>query len=117
MHCASKILAWTIALISSSTVRSNPASSRDLFCQQFGAEAVITTNKIFVTTSPASTFTSNPEIMRGCVIRRKYWGKLLKKLLVTPDQKLNCNKASSTFAYTQDKNGKTTMYCVDHIYK
>ena len=93
-------------LTSTLAFRGNSASSQDLFCQQFGAESVITTSKLFVTTRPASTFAVNPEIQRGCVIRRKHWSELRRELLITPDQERNCNKASNTFAYTRDNNGE-----------
>ena len=92
------------------------ASAHDLFCQQFGAEAVVTTSRVFVTTLPASTFAVNPELLRGCVVRRKYWDELRRKRLITPDQERHCVKASSTFAYTRDSNGEIITYCVDHLY-
>ena len=117
MRRLSKVMTWTALLTPALAFWVNPASSQDLFCQQFGAEAAITTSKLFVTTLPASTFTTNPEIMQGCVIRRKHWSELRRKLLITPGQERNCNKPSSTFAYTRDNNGEITTYCVDHIYK
>ena len=117
MRCLFKPLGWTSLLISIFSFSSNTASSRDLFCQQFGAEAVIITSRLLFTTSPASTFTASPEVMRGCVIRRKYLSELLKELLVPPDQVLHCNKDISTFAYAQAKNGELEIFCVDHIYK
>ena len=104
-------------MASALSFRSISASSRDSFCQQFGAEAVVTTNKLFVTISPASTFTVKPEVIRGCVIRRKYLSELLKWFLVAPDEIVDCNKDSSTFAYAHEKNGGITVYCVDHIYE
>lgn len=116
MPSLSKFPVWFALLVPALLSTGHSASSHDLFCQQFGAEAVITTNKVFVTTLPASTFAVNPEIQRGCVIRRRHWGELRSKLLITPDQERNCSKTSNTFAYTRDSNGEKSIYCVDHIY-
>ncbi|EAU73065.1 DUF3172 domain-containing protein [Synechococcus sp. RS9916] len=93
----------------------NSASAQDQFCQQFGAEAVITTSKVFVTTMPASTFVAKPEAQRGCVIRRKHWAELRRGHHITPAQESHCSKPSNTFAYALDKDGIKTTSCVDHI--
>jgi len=111
-----KVPAWTALLTSTFVLGANPASSLDPFCQQFGAEAVVTTSKVFVTTLPASTFVSQAKTLRGCVIRRKHWNELRRKLLITPNQERDCIKSKNAFAYIQDANGEITTFCVEHIY-
>lgn len=116
MCSLSKALPSTLLLAFALLSAGHSASAHDSFCQQFGAEAVITTSRMFVTTLPASTFAVNPELLSGCVVRRKYWSELRRKLLITPAQERHCSKAGNTFAYTRDDNGEITTYCVDHIY-
>jgi len=110
------ILAWILLRFTSSHANSGEELHRDIFCRQYGAEAVITTSKLFVTTLPASTFVAKIGSQRGCVIPRRHWNVLRKKNLITLGQEQNCNKPTNTFAYLFENETISTIFCVDHIY-
>ena len=42
-------------------------------CQQFGASAVVTDMRVFLTLNPFSVYLTQPRMQPGCVLRRTNW--------------------------------------------
>jgi hypothetical protein len=81
-------------------------------CQQFGASAIVTNMKVFVTLSPFNVFITQPQMQPGCVLRQNNWAILERQNLVTSEQVNDCKRRMNTFGYTGSLQGSPSINCI-----
>lgn len=81
-------------------------------CQQFGASAIVTDMRIFLTLSPFSVYLSQPQMQPGCVLRRTNWSILEQQNLVSSEQVKDCKQRMNTFGFIGALEGKPKIDCV-----
>lgn len=81
-------------------------------CQQFGASAIVTDMRIFLTLNPFSVYLTQPQMQPGCVLRRTNWSILEQQNLVTSDQVRDCKRRMNTFGFIGALEGKPRIDCV-----
>jgi len=111
------ILGIGLGMVLSSTASFNPENvvTRDAIdrsapnaelCIQYGASAMVTDMRVFVTLNPFSVFVTQPSMRPGCVLRQNNWSILEQKNLVTSEQVRDCKRRMNTFGFTGDLNDK-----------
>ena len=81
-------------------------------CQQFGASAVVTDMRVFLTLNPFSVYLTQPKMQPGCVLRRTNWSLLEQKNLVSSEQVRDCKRRMNTFGFVGVLEGKPKIDCV-----
>lgn len=81
-------------------------------CAQYGASAMVTDMRVFVTLNPLSVYVTQPNIRPGCVLRRNNWAIVEQKKLVTSDQVRECKDRLNTFGYTGKLESNPEITCV-----
>ena len=81
-------------------------------CQQFGASAVVTDMRVFLTLNPFSVYLTQPKMQPGCVLRRTNWAVLEKQKLVSSDQVRDCKRRMNTFGFVGVLESKPKIDCV-----
>lgn len=85
--------------VTSSIVIDRSAPNPEL-CQQYGASAIVTDMRVFVTLNPFKVFVTQPQMQPGCVLRTNNWGILEKQNLVSHEQVSDCKNRMNTFGFT-----------------
>jgi hypothetical protein len=97
------ILGVGVGIAFSSTATFNPenVASREVIdrsapntelCIQYGASAIVTDMRVFVTLNPFNVFVTQPSMRPGCVLRQNNWALLEQKSLVNSDQVRDCKR-------------------------
>ncbi len=81
-------------------------------CAQFGASAIVSDLRIFVSLNPFNVYVTQPIMQPGCVLRRNNWSILEKQRLVSSEQVRDCKNHMNTFAFTGPLEGRPTINCV-----
>jgi hypothetical protein len=81
-------------------------------CIQYGASAIVTDMRIFVTLNPFNVFVTQPLMQPGCVLRRNNWVLLEQKKLVDSRQVNDCKNRMNTFGFTGPLEGKPKIDCI-----
>ncbi|MEL6928922.1 MAG: DUF3172 domain-containing protein [Cyanobacteria bacterium J06600_6] len=81
-------------------------------CQQFGASAIVTDMRVFLTLNPFSVYLTQPLMQPGCVLRRTNWSILEKQSLVSSEQVRDCKRRMNTFGFIGALEGKPRIDCV-----
>jgi hypothetical protein len=81
-------------------------------CQQFGASAIVTDMRIFLTLNPFSVYLTQPQMQPGCVLRRTNWSILEQQNLVSSEQVRDCKRRMNTFGFIGALEGKPKIDCV-----
>ena len=81
-------------------------------CQQFGASAIVSDMRFFLTLNPLSVFVSQPVVQPGCVLRQNNWAILEKQKLVNSDQVRDCKRRMNTFGFIGNLNNSPKIDCV-----
>lgn len=81
-------------------------------CQQYGASAVVTDMRFFLSMNPFNVFVSQPVMQPGCIFRQNNWSILEQQKLVTSEQVRDCKRRMNTFAYTGSLEGSPKISCV-----
>lgn len=81
-------------------------------CQQFGASAIVTDMRVFVTLKPFNVFISQPVMQPGCVLRRNNWSILEQQNLLTSEQMRDCKRRMNTFGFTGPLEGSPRISCI-----
>ncbi|MEO1005766.1 MAG: DUF3172 domain-containing protein [Cyanobacteria bacterium J06638_38] len=81
-------------------------------CQQFGASAIVTDMRVFLTLNPFSVYLTQPQMQPGCVLRRANWSVLEQKSLVNSEQVRDCRRRMNTFGFIGALEGKPKIDCV-----
>ncbi len=99
------------ATIDSSSEIDRKAPNPEL-CQQFGASAIVTDMRVFLTLNPFSVYLTQPSMQPGCVLRRTNWSILEQRKLVNSDQVRDCKRRMNTFGFIGPLEGKPKIDCV-----
>lgn len=89
----------------------NKAPNADL-CVQFGASAIVTDMRVFVTLNPLNFFVSQPVSQPGCVLRNNNWSILEQRGLVNQEQVRNCKQRMNTFGFTKSLEDSPQIDCI-----
>ncbi|MBD2519732.1 DUF3172 domain-containing protein [Nostoc sp. FACHB-973] len=81
-------------------------------CVQYGASAIVTDTRVFLTLNPFKVYVTQPRMQPGCVLRTSDWAILQQKNLVTSQQASNCKNSLNTFAYTGKLENSPQVSCV-----
>lgn len=81
-------------------------------CQQFGASAIVTDMRVFLTLNPFSVYLTQPSMQPGCVLRRTNWSILERQSLVSSEQVKDCKRRMNTFGFIGALEGKPRIDCV-----
>jgi hypothetical protein len=81
-------------------------------CQQFGASAIVTDMRVFLTLNPFSVYLTQPQMQPGCILRRTNWSVLEQQKLVSSEQVKDCKRRMNTFGFIGALEGKPKIDCV-----
>ena len=81
-------------------------------CIQFGASAIVSDLRVFITLNPFNVYVTQPLMQPGCVLRRNNWAILEQKRLVSSDQVRDCKNRMNTFGFTGPLEGKPKIDCI-----
>ncbi|NJK39524.1 MAG: DUF3172 domain-containing protein [Oscillatoriales cyanobacterium RM2_1_1] len=81
-------------------------------CIKFGASAMVTDLRVFVTLNPFSVYVTQPKMQPGCVMRRSNWIILKQRDLISSEQERDCKQRMNTFGFTGDLESKPEVSCV-----
>lgn len=71
-------------------------------CSQYGASAIVSDMRLFVTLNPFNVYITQPVMQPGCVLRRNNWSILQQRKLVSNEQVSDCKNRMNTFGFTGD---------------
>jgi hypothetical protein len=117
------LLGIVIGITFSSVTISNPKNITSLsyidtaapdanICVQYGASAVVTDTRTFVTLNPFKVYVTQPQMQPGCVLRSSDWAVLQQKNLVTSAQINECKQRLNTLAFTGKLENSPEISCV-----
>ncbi len=117
------VLGIGLGLVFSSTASFSPenVASREVIdrsapnaelCVQFGASAIVSDLRVFVTLNPFNVYVTQPVMQPGCVLRRNNWSILEQQKLVDARQVNDCKNRMNTFGYTGPLEGKPKIDCI-----
>ena len=95
-----------------SSLQIDRAAPNPEVCQQFGASAVVTDMRVFLTLNPFSVYLTQPRMQPGCVLRRTNWSVLEQQKLVSSEQVKDCKRRMNTFGFIGPLEGKPKIDCV-----
>ncbi len=110
-----------IGFSSTATLSPENVASRDFIdraapnpelCVQYGASAMVTDTRIFVTLNPFNVYVSQPTMRPGCVLRTNNWAILEQRKLVTPEQERECKNRMNTFGFTGALESQPQLDCI-----
>ncbi|YAI82215.1 MAG: DUF3172 domain-containing protein [cyanobacterium endosymbiont of Rhopalodia sterrenbergii] len=81
-------------------------------CVQFGASAIVTDMRVFITLNPFSVFVTQPAMQPGCVLRRANMSLLEQQKLITGEQVKDCKNRMNTFGFTGSLETKPEINCI-----
>lgn len=110
-----------ILLTSTTTLNPENVASREVIdrsapnaelCIQYGASAMVTDMRVFVTLNPFNVYVTQPSMRPGCVLRRNNWAILEQKELVSSQQVRECKNRLNTFGFTGTLEDKPDIRCI-----
>lgn len=110
-----------ILLSSGQTISSSNVVSREVIdrsapnpelCVQFGASAIVSDMRVFITLNPFNVYVTQPSMRPGCVLRRNNWSILEQQKLITDEQVKDCKNRMNTFGYTGVLEASPDIQCV-----
>ncbi|MEX0270532.1 DUF3172 domain-containing protein [Leptolyngbyaceae cyanobacterium UHCC 1019] len=81
-------------------------------CVQFGASAIVTDLRVFVTLNPLNFYVSQPTSRPGCVLRTNNWSILEQRNLVDAEQVRECKRRMNTFGFTGALESSPDISCI-----
>jgi hypothetical protein len=81
-------------------------------CVQYGASAMVTDMRVFVTLNPFNVYVTQPSMRPGCVLRQNNWSLLEQKKLVTSQQVRDCKQRMNTFGFTGNLDSSPDIKCI-----
>ena len=81
-------------------------------CVQYGASAMVSDVRVFVTLNPFNVYVTQPSMRPGCVLRRNNWAVLEQKKVVTSEQVRECKNRLNTFGFTGDLDSNPDIECI-----
>ncbi|WP_017295153.1 DUF3172 domain-containing protein [Geminocystis herdmanii] len=110
-----------IALSSGQTISTPNVASREVIdrsapnpeiCVQFGASAIVSDLRVFITLNPFNVYVTQPNMKPGCVLRKNNWSILEQQKLITDEQVRLCKNRMNTFAFTGTLESSPRIECV-----
>ncbi|HAX75773.1 MAG TPA: DUF3172 domain-containing protein [Cyanobacteria bacterium UBA11372] len=110
-----------IAFSSTATLTPTNVASREFIdrsapnadlCVQYGASAIVTDTRVFVTLNPFNVYVTQPRMQPGCVLRTNNWSILEQRKAVSGDDVRQCKNRMNTFGYTGDLGDKPQVDCI-----
>jgi len=95
-----------------SSLQIDRAAPNPEVCQQFGASAIVTDMRVFLTLNPFSVYLTQPRMQPGCVLRRTNWSVVEQRSLVTSEQVRDCKRRMNTFGFVGVLESKPKIDCV-----
>ncbi|MEL6582090.1 MAG: DUF3172 domain-containing protein, partial [Cyanobacteria bacterium J06621_12] len=95
-----------------SSLQIDRAAPNPEVCQQFGASAIVTDMRVFLTLNPFSVYLTQPIMQPGCVLRRTNWSILEKQSLVSSEQVKDCKRRMNTFGFIGPLEGQPKIDCI-----
>jgi hypothetical protein len=81
-------------------------------CVQYGASAMVTDLRVFVTLNPFNVYVTQPKMQPGCVLRQNNWAVLEQRKAVSSEQVSDCKRRMNTFGFTGALESKPEINCV-----
>jgi hypothetical protein len=81
-------------------------------CIQYGASAIVSDMRVFITLNPFNVYVTQPKMRPGCVLRQNNWSILEQKGLVNSEQVRDCKNRMNTFGFTGPLEGSPTINCI-----
>ncbi len=81
-------------------------------CAQYGASAIVTDMRVFVTLNPFNVFVTQPSMQPGCVLRRNNWSILEKQKLVNSEEVRDCKQRMNTFGFIGTLESDPKITCI-----
>lgn len=81
-------------------------------CIQYGASAIVTDMRVFLTLNPFNVYVTQPLMQPGCVLRRNNWAILEQQNLVDSQQVRDCKNRMNTFGFTGPLEAKPKIDCI-----
>ena len=81
-------------------------------CIKFGASAMVTDMRVFVTLNPFNVYVSQPRMQPGCVLRTSNWTILKQRDLISSEQERDCKQRMNTFGYTGELDSSPEISCI-----
>lgn len=81
-------------------------------CAQYGASAMVTDARIYVTLNPFNVYVSQPVMRPGCVLRSNNWAILEQRKLITSQQVNECKNRMNTFGFTGNLESSPDIRCI-----
>lgn len=121
--CGVFILGIGVGIVFSSNASTDPANvaSREVIdrsapnpdiCAQYGASAIVTDTRVFVTLNPFTVYVAQPSVKPGCVLRSNNWAILENRKLINSDQVRQCKNRMNTFGYTNQLENSPQIECL-----
>lgn len=82
------------------------------FCNNYGASAMVTTSRIYMTLNPFNVYVSQAEPTPGCVVLPNNWNLLLQKGVIEDRDIRQCKDRMNTFGFTGDLTKAPKVDCV-----
>lgn len=110
-----------IAFSSTATISPQNVASREFIdrsapnpelCVQFGASAMVTDMRLFVTLNPFNVYISQPSMRPGCVLRTNNWTILEQRKLIDQEQVRECKNRMNTFGFTGALESQPEINCI-----
>lgn len=81
-------------------------------CVQYGASAMVTDMRVFLTLNPFNVYVTQPKMQPGCVMRQNNWSILEQQGLVNEEQVRDCKRRMNTFGFTGSLESSPQINCV-----
>lgn len=110
-----------IAFSSTATLTPTNVASREFIdrsapnadlCVQYGASAIVTDTRVFVTLNPFNVYVTQPRMQPGCVLRTNNWSILEQRKAISGEDVRECKNRMNTFGYTGDLGDKPLVDCI-----
>jgi hypothetical protein len=82
------------------------------FCVQYGASAIVSDMRMFVTLKPFNVFVTQPVTQPGCVVRQSNITILEQQKLVTSERVRDCKRRMNTLGFVGNLEGNPRFDCV-----
>jgi len=81
-------------------------------CVKFGASAMVTDLRVFVTLNPFNVYVARPQMQPGCVLRTSNWNLLKQRNLISSEQERECKQRMNTFGFTGELDDEPEINCI-----
>ena len=95
-----------------STIAIDQKAPNPELCQQFGASAMVTDMRVFVTLKPFNVFVTQPTMQPGCVLRHNNLAILERQGAIESEELNACKRRMNTFGFTEPLDGTPKVDCV-----